>query len=255
MRHALRRFGPVLLWQLGTLLLWLGALAIGARMPLAESPPLSLGPFLGLILLIAVTGFLQAASGSLLARSWHGRPPAIAAEFDRLTGFLMTSIPVAACSMMETSAREGFFYAASMFTVLFILFVAGAWIAWSWGYLRPKSDDEPGDVPRGVEAGGLRFIAEPDGDGSDQLGFRVVADDSATMRSVLAAFAGAQLLPHLSGGNRTWLVSIDERPVAVMTQTWEHPRWWPPIEWSADPDESFPADATLRMRLEQATPA
>jgi hypothetical protein len=43
MRQAIRRFGPVLLWQLGTLLIWFGALAIGARMPLAESPPYGSG--------------------------------------------------------------------------------------------------------------------------------------------------------------------------------------------------------------------
>lgn len=100
----------------------------------------------------------------------------------------------------------------------------------------------------GAEAGGVRFIAEARGDGIEQFGFRVVADGPATMRSVVAALAGSQLLPGLSGGNRTWSVSIDERPVAAVTQTWEHPRWWPPIDRSADPDEPFPEGGVLRTR-------
>jgi hypothetical protein len=43
-------------------------------------------------------------------------------------------------------------------------------------------------------------------------------------------------------------VSVDERLVAVVTQTWEHPHWWPPIEWTADPEEPFPAGGVLQAR-------
>lgn len=257
MRHSVRRFGPVLLWQLSTLMLWLAAFAIAAplRQSLDRMLPQPLGVLLVLLLVIGVPAFLQEFLRGLLARSWNGRPPAIAADFTRLTGTLMPAIPVVASSTINTSFRAGFLYAASIFTILFIAFAACTWAAWAWGYLRPADGEETRELPRGVEAAGLRFIADGVGDGADERGFRVIADDPATMRSVVAAFIGAQLLPGLPGGSRNWSVSVGERPIAVGTQTWEHPRWWPPIEWSADPDEPFPEGGFLRLEVASGTPA
>jgi hypothetical protein len=104
---------------------------------------------------------------------------------------------------MSTAAREGFLYAASVFAIVFIALTAIAWTAWSSGYLRPKNEEEPRGLPSGVEARGVRFIAEGDSDGIDQHGFRVVVDDLATMRSVVAAFTGAQLLRDSLAGTGT----------------------------------------------------
>lgn len=257
MRSSVRRFGPVLLWQLGTLLLWLAALAIASRLSF-EAPFLeSLGTLLGLLLLIGIPAFLQEASRKLLAHSWNGRPPAIAADFSRLTGRLAPGVPVAASSAINIAMQRGFVIAALTFTVVFILFVTCLWTAWARGYLRAEAHEEPQEPkrPRGLEAGGMRFITEEHGEGGDELGFRVVVDGSVSTRAVLTAFTAARLLPRLPGGSRTWSVLVEERPVAVATQTWEHPRWWPPIEWSMDPDEPFPAGGVLCLRVVSGVPA
>lgn len=254
MRHAARRFGPVLLWQLGTLLLWLGAIAIAVPLRRSfEGPMIAFfETLLALLLLIVSPTFLQIVSLALLTRARKGRQPAIAADFSRLTGSFLQAVPTAAGPVLNSSMRDGFLTAASIFTFLFLAFVASTWVAWRWGYLRPKPEDEdedPTGVPRGIEAGGLRFIAETNDDGFEELGFRVVADGPVAAKTVLAAFTDAQLLPKLAGGKRAWSMSIDERLVATVMQTWEHPRWWPPIEWSTDPDEPFPMGSDLRLRV------
>ncbi|MBO3735562.1 hypothetical protein [Glycomyces niveus] len=83
----------------------------------------------------------------------------------------------------------------------------------------------------------------------------VRVDRTLSLRAVVAAVLRRQVLPTISGGKRQWSIMIECVPVAVVTQTWEHPRWWPPVDWIGDPEEPFPADDTLRMRIEQGTSA
>jgi hypothetical protein len=95
---------------------------------------------------------------------------------------------------------------------------------------------------RGTTAAGIaEFWIVPPGE-DDEDGLVIVAvnvDGIRSLEEVVVAVLGRQVLPALNGGKRRWSVVVDGVSVGELTQSWQHPRWWPPIDWNASPSALF----------------
>lgn len=67
----------------------------------------------------------------------------------------------------------------------------------------------------------------------------VVPERGLTLAAAVDAVTRLQFLPALRGGSRSWTASVDGRPVGELTQRWEHPVHWPPVEFHSDPEAPF----------------
>lgn len=155
MRPSVRRFGPVLLWQLGTMLLWLGVLVIAVQLPLDGSLPEFFGAMVGVLLLAVLAVFVQALSLVRLTRVRPGRSTAISAEFSRLTDITLRTAPIMLTSSAAAAVHSGFLTGAWIFALAFTVVTACFWAAWAFGALRGRPEaSESSDQPHGIEAGG-----------------------------------------------------------------------------------------------------
>ncbi|MBO3735561.1 hypothetical protein [Glycomyces niveus] len=66
-----------------------------------------------------------------------------------------------------------------------------------------------------------------------------------SLEEVVVAVLGRPALPAITGGKRRWSIVVDGAAVGELTQSWQHPRWWPPIDWSASPSSLFKGDRVV----------
>ncbi|MEU5875516.1 hypothetical protein AB0A73_28630 [Glycomyces sp. NPDC047369] len=64
-------------------------------------------------------------------------------------------------------------------------------------------------------------------------------DRALSLAEAVAEAVRFQALPTLPSGERRWAVQVDGREVGVLTQSWEHPKWWPEVVWARDATEPF----------------
>lgn len=103
-------------------------------------------------------------------------------------------------------------------------------------------DAEQLPPPRGIPASGIAelWIVPPDEDEEDgPITVAVKVDGIRSLEEVVVAVLQTQVLPTIDGGWRKWSVVVDGTPVCDLTQSWHHPKWWRPIEWSTSPSSLF----------------
>jgi hypothetical protein len=262
MRPSARRFAVLLLWQFATCIVGLPFYFAIAVLTLDQTWPSRLtatGMILALLVAIFVfrnplTAFIDKAA--LAAPDGAPARRASGLRLDRhlelyLLGCLLV-IPMALHLSRDWIEVSG--VGAGLLAYLICWHLCLVFPAMLWARAKSTEPLPPKHSSDGIAELAVLAVAPP-GEGDGPITVTVRVDRTLSLRAVVAAVLRRQVLPTISGGKRQWTIMIEGVPVAVVTQTWEHPRWWPPVDWIGDPEEPFPADDTLRMRIEQGTPA
>lgn len=109
-------------------------------------------------------------------------------------------------------------------------------------WARNREAERPLPPKRGTTAPGIAelWVVPPDEDGEDApVTVAVKVEGIRSLEEVVVAVLGRQVLPAIIGGKRRWSIVVDGVPVGELTQSWQHPRWWPPIEWDVSPPALF----------------
>lgn len=257
MNRFARKYGPVLFWQFA----WFAAVAL----PLAAltawlAADRSLLMFywsLGLVL-AATFGFIkiflphmgfffleaEEDAGDALARPHRLGRLAMGSDL-RHPVFLSwgLSIPLTGSSTLFASDYS-FGSGLKVFLSYWAILFAGVWLWWAFIGRHPDPESLPRPALPGADLVDARFLPQSDEAAPDTVAVAASPRMDASTEKIVYSIVLLQLLPAISGGSRRWTVRIGGEPVAVLTQTWEHPRWWPPIEWVTDKESSF-SEATI----------
>jgi hypothetical protein len=125
-------------------------------------------------------------------------------------------------------------------------------LAWHGTLLLPltlwakhRDAERPLPPKRGTTAPGIAelWIVPPDEEGEEgedgPIAMAVRTEGIRSLEEVVVAVLGRPVLPAIEGGERRWSIVVDDAPVGELIQSWQHPRWWPPIEWSVSPSSPF----------------
>ncbi|THV21239.1 hypothetical protein [Glycomyces paridis] len=263
MRDAIRRFGPVLFWQYAWLLavvLPIGMLAawIASGGSISEflcAIGMTITAMFGLLFSKSFRAF---ADGGRLGRISIPEALRIPEGMTNLfvTPLLFSLIVPAQAIQPQIASRPGF--SAALMVASWHGMMILTWVMWAFGGLRtdndaigPRTDPGPGRTRS-------RFAGMEDGTTSVE----VEPSEALTLSEAVKDVLEAQYLPPVRGGRREWTVLVDGEAVGVVTQSWEHPRFWRPVEWSADPKTPFegrevsfrfkPPTTTLRDQIARA---
>jgi hypothetical protein len=270
MRRFTRRFGPALFWQFawlaavllplaaltvwlaasGSFLLWLWALGLvaGAMFGCFKAfEPLRR------FLFIAETRDSEESEppeprhrlGRLAISGDLYRPVALVLGY----GFLTILLGI------QMTENWGFAIGMKSFLLYWAVMFAGVWIWWALIGRRPAPESLPRPVLPGTDLVDARLMDQEHHNDPGMVTVLVSARRVASTDKVVDSVVLLQLIPAVTGGKRRWIVRIDGESVGVLTQTWEHPRWWPPIEWMADPSSKFEGETISFSPVElPATP-
>ncbi|MFG3342504.1 hypothetical protein [Glycomyces sp. NPDC048151] len=245
MRRFISTNGPVLFWQLAwftvvslpltALLLWLASDGTYLLRLWATG--------LVVIATIAIYNFLGPFTRFIIRSQRLGR---LAIREDREMVLwaqgLFSFLPV----MQGVGPAHDWGFTHGMFASLitWAVVIPGAWLFWVLKSRQLGPEALPPPVLPGADLVDARLISSSERDASDTVTVSVAARRTASAEEVIDSVLLLQLIPAISGGKRRWIARIDGEPVATVTQSWEHPRWWPPVEWTADPDAPF-TEATV----------
>lgn len=234
MPQLLSRYGPVLLWQFAWLALVLLPLTTLIFWLASDGTFLMWAWATGLLVLaaIAAVNLLEPFARFI---SWRRRFGRLAVAPDCRGVVLMH------CWLSFLATLQGIRFANDwgiasgmrMFTAMWVVMFAGVWIWWALIGRRPAAATLPQPTLPGSDLIQARIVPDDDED-PGTITVSVVARKPATTDQTVYSAVLLNLLPSISGGERRWTVRIDGEPVATVIQTWEHPRWWPPIEWTED---------------------
>lgn len=139
----------------------------------------------------------------------------------------------------------GMLAAAVVYAVMWLFLQFVPWMTWA-----RNRDQDPLPPKQGVNgrSSGVHVWNLPAAD-EDAVHVEVAVrlHEESSFAEVLREVVRAPVLPAIAGGERTWLVLVDGSEVGVLTQRWEHPRWWPGIVWSIDAADRFDGE---RIRFE-----
>jgi hypothetical protein len=249
MRTAIRRFGLVMLWQYAVCIAVLPVYFLAALLAVANTMPrwfLAVGVILALLLTIGafrdrIYQFIDKAV--LVEPDGEPRRRMRALRVDRqFDVFLATCLLSGLMTIAQTlRVVESSGIVSGLFAYLITWHVMLIFPLMLWARSKGAEQLPP---PRGIPASGIAelWIVPPDDDDDEEGGPITVAvkvDGIRSLEEVLVAVLQNQVLPALDGGQRQWLVVVDGTPVGDLTQTWHHPRWWRPIEWTTSPSSLF----------------
>jgi hypothetical protein len=248
MRSVIRRFGPLVLWQyvvcvtLVTLYVPIALLALENTWPrwlLSRGAVVALA---GLSIFVLRDPIFRLIDRAALVEP-DGAPPR---KMRMLRVERQFDVFLAACLV---SGLLAIFQSLSMVESAGMLNGLLAYLlAWHFMLLLPlmfwaRSRDAKQLPPsRGIPASGITelWILPPDEDEEDgPITVAVRVDGIRSLEEVVVAVIQSQVLPGIDGGRRQWSVVVDGTPVGDLTQSWHHPRWWPPVDWIASPSSLF----------------
>ncbi|GAA2122503.1 hypothetical protein [Glycomyces algeriensis] len=235
MRQLLSRYGPVLLWQFAWLALVSLPLATLIYWLASDGTFLMWAWAAGVLVLAAIAAFNLSEPFARLI-SWRHRFGRLAVDPDRRVVVLMhcwLSFP-AILPGVNTASDWGFASGMRMFAVMWVVMFAGAWIWWALIGRGSAAAPLPPPTLPGSALVDARIVSNGGDEDPDTITVSVAAREPATNDKALYSVMLLQLMPSIKGGERRWNVRIDGESAATVTQTWEHPRWWPPIEWTGD---------------------
>ena len=109
-------------------------------------------------------------------------------------------------------------------------------------------DAEQAPPKRGTKVPGIAelWVVPPDEDDQDgPITVAVRTDGIRSLEEVVVAVLSSRVLPSLKGGEERWSIVVDGVTVGELTQTWHHPRFWPPIDWNTSPSSPFKGDRAV----------
>jgi hypothetical protein len=235
MNQLLSRYGPLLFWQfawlalvslpLTTLIYWLAS--DGTFLMWAWS--------FGLLVLAGIAAFNLIEPFARLI-SWRRRFGRLAVAPDcRVVVLMHCWLSFLATLQGISSASDwGIVSGMRMFAVMWAVVFMGVWIWWALIGHRPAATPLPPPALPGSALVDARIVSNGGDEDPDTITVSVGAREPTTTDKALYSVMLLQVIPSISGGKRRWTVRIDGESAATVTQTWEHPRWWPPIEWTGD---------------------
>lgn len=254
MRTVIRRFGPLVLWQyvvcvaLMTLYVPIALLALENTWPRWLLSRGAVVAVAGLAIFVLRDPIFRLIDWAALVEP-DGEPPRrmrvlrVERQFGVFLAVCLVSGLLAilqSLNMVETAGMLNGFLAYLIgwhFTLLLPVML--------WARSRDAEQLPPS---RGILASGIAelWIVPPDEDeegGPITVAVRV--EGIRSLEEVVVAVLGCQVLPALDGGRRQWSVVVDGTPVGDLIQTWHHPRWWPPIEWTTSPSSLFKGERVI----------
>ncbi|THV39767.1 hypothetical protein [Glycomyces buryatensis] len=273
MRRLIRRFGPALFWQFA----WFAVVTIPVAALtywIASDGSFlkwlwAIGMLVGVIL--ARKAIFRLAIGEQEDRPDEDGTSAAPHLFRHLKVSDDLRLPVVLmCMFGYVTTVQGIGYAGDHGFAVAMRLTSITWpiwfvLVWSWWALfgrRASPNSLPPPVLPGSDLVDARLSPGEDSEDPEVVTVSVSARKVASIEQVVYSVVLLQLIPAIEGGKRRWTVNVDGEPVAIATQTWEHPRWWPPFQWSADPSATYtgttiafaPADTKrpLRTRAHRA---
>ncbi|MDA1363040.1 hypothetical protein O1R50_25735 [Glycomyces luteolus] len=263
MNRVIRRVGPLVLWQYAVCLAILPLYFPIALLALENTWPrwlLSRGVIVALVIAFfvwrnPVIGFIDRAA--LLEPEGEAPRRMRAFRVERHFGvFLTTCLMSGLLSLLQSlSMIESWGMAHGLLTYL---------ITWHFMLILPlmlwaRNRDAERRLPpeRGTTAPGVAelWILPPEEDGEDGLvTVAVKVDGIRSLEEVVVAVLGRQVLPEINVGKRRWSIVVVGVSVGELTQTWQHPRWWPPIEWNASPSSLFRGQRIALRPIDSGSP-
>jgi hypothetical protein len=146
-------------------------------------------------------------------------------------------------SMVESAGRANGLLAYLLGWHAFLVLTLMAW-AKNRGAERPLPPKRAAAPPDLAEL----WVVPPDKEGPVTVA--VKTEGIRSLEEVVVAVLGRPVLPAADGGRRRWSIEVDGAPVGELTQSWHHPRWWPPIEWSVSPSSPFKGGRVTFRRLD-----
>jgi hypothetical protein len=141
-------------------------------------------------------------------------------------------------SMVESAGMANGLLAYLLGWHLFLSFPLMAWA-------KNRDAERPLPPKRAAAPPGLAelWVVPPDDDGEEgPVTVALKTEGIRSLEEVVVAVLGRPVLPAVDGGRRRWSIEVDGAPVGELTQSWHHPRWWPPIEWNASPSTLFKSE-------------
>lgn len=151
---------------------------------------------------------------------------------------------MATLQAIDNGQRGGMLWAVIAYALAWPFMQFLPWIAW----FRSRHEDPlpPKQSVNRSSVVHVSYLSTGDED-AEHVEVAVRLDEESSFAEVLREVVRVPVLPGIAGGERTWLVLVDGSAVGVLTQTWEHPRWWPAIAWSVDASDRFDGE---RIRFE-----
>jgi hypothetical protein len=115
-------------------------------------------------------------------------------------------------------------------------------------WVKDRATERPLPPKRGDMAPGISefWIVPPDEEDADgPITVVVRTEGIRSLEEVVVAVLGRPALPAITGGKRRWSIVVDGAAVGELTQSWQDPRWWPPIDWSMSPSSLFKGDRVV----------
>lgn len=262
MSRVIRRIGPLVLWQYAVCLAILPLYFPIALLALENTWPrwlLSRGVIAALVIAVFVwrspiTGFIDRAALVEPEGETARKMRAVRVErhFDVfLTACLLSGL-LAIFQSLTMAESSGLLNGLLAYFIAwhFALFIP----LMVWARFRHA---EPLPPKRGTTAPGITelWIVPPDEDAEEgPITIAVKVDGIRSLEEVVVAVLGHQVLPATKGGKRQWSVEVNGAPVGELTQTWHHPRWRPPIEWTASPSSLFKGERVVFRPVESGEP-
>jgi hypothetical protein len=248
MRRAIRRIGPLVLWQYIVCLAILPLYFPIALLALEDTWPrwlLSRGAIVALGIAVLVwlnpmRGFIDRAA---LVEPEGETPRKMRAfrverHFDVFLATCLVSGLLALLQSLSTVESWGLTHGLLTYLIVWHFMLVIPLMLWA----RNRDAERPLPPKRGTIAPGIAeyWIVSPDEDDeSGQITIAVKVEGIRSLEEVVVAVLGRRVLPAIDGGKRRWSIVVDDAPVAELTQSWQHPRWWPPIDWDASPSALF----------------
>lgn len=241
MNTKLRRYGPVVFWLYAWFLIVAAPLALLTYWIAGRSP---MGWWYGCgLVLIALLGWLAIGRGIIRVLTGNGprglRLPRALRLHEDMGGLVAFGYGYSSVSVFSglNLASEGYFvFSLTTLPISWHLMMLLAWLAWWYNVIRPSAESGPRTDP-GPGLTRARFVPEESTGGV--VSVSVAPEKELTLAEAVNEAARLQFLPALRGGTRVWTVLVDDVAVGSLTQTWEHPKHWPPAELYVDPDVAF----------------
>jgi hypothetical protein len=235
MNRLLSKYGPLLFWQFAWLALVSLPLAVLIFWLASDGTYLMWAWATGLLILAGIAAFNLIEPFARLI-SWRRRFGRLAVDPDRRVVVLMHCWLSFFAILQGVGSANGWGFASGMrmFAVMWVVMFTGVWIWWAMIGRHPATTPLPPPALPGSAVVDARIVSDGRDEDPDTITVSVVAREPATTDKALYSVVLLQLIPSITGGKRRWNVRIDGESVATVTQTWEHPRWWPPIEWNGD---------------------
>lgn len=144
-------------------------------------------------------------------------------------------------SMVESAGMVNGFLAYLLAWHGFLVIPLAVWA-------RNRDAERPLPPKRGTMPPGIAefWIVPPDDEvEGGPVTVAVKVDGIRSVEAVVVAVLGRQVLPPVAGGKRRWSITVDGVAVGEVTQSWHHPRWWPPIEWRVSPSSLFKGERVV----------